>query len=123
MKFLASAIFVFSSFQLVSITGQDVDTFKIRSLNLLEWKQLVWKTRFGSFPIGKENTYGLGWGIGNNEGIRTIGHSGGQAGTSTMLTIMPDHDLDVAVMCNLQRAPSGILAFEIAKSTVGSSDP
>lgn len=81
-----------------------------------ESKESAWKIQ--PTVDRKEHAYGLGWGIGNKDGIRTIGHSGGQAGTSTMLTILPDHELVVAVMCNLQNAPAGKLASEIAKSII-----
>jgi CubicO group peptidase (beta-lactamase class C family) len=62
---------------------------------------------------GKSTAYGLGWGIGELKGKKKIAHSGGQPGTSTDLVMLPDLDLAVAVMCNLEDAHSDQLADKI----------
>lgn len=51
---------------------------------------------------GKETRYGLGWGVGDLDGIRVYAHTGGQQGTSTSLIVMPSRDLASAVMINMQ---------------------
>ena len=51
---------------------------------------------------GRTTGYGLGWGIGEFRGRRLISHAGGQAGVSTMLAFLPDHDLTVALMFNME---------------------
>ncbi len=51
---------------------------------------------------GKATGYGLGWVVGEVDGHRVIGHSGGQAGTSTCVMMLPDKNVAVAVMCNLR---------------------
>lgn len=48
--------------------------------------------------------YGLGWEIRPVDGHRVVGHNGGQAGTSTSLKLIPDRQLAVAVMTNLEGA-------------------
>jgi len=52
--------------------------------------------------VGQETTYGLGWSVHDTEarGL-TILHSGGQAGTATLLRAYPDHDVAVAVISNV----------------------
>ncbi|HZR55444.1 MAG TPA: serine hydrolase domain-containing protein [Terriglobales bacterium] len=62
---------------------------------------------------GKSTSYGLGWGIGELKGKRKIAHDGGQPGTSTDLAMLPDSDVAVAVMCNLEEVRTRDLADEI----------
>ncbi|MCU1299497.1 MAG: beta-lactamase [Acidobacteriaceae bacterium] len=62
---------------------------------------------------GKKTTYGLGWEIGDLQGKKKIAHSGGQPGTTTNLAMLPDLDLAVAVMCNMEDAHVRELADKI----------
>ncbi len=71
----------------------------------------MWTT--GRTTDGKATQYGLGWRIESLNGDRLIGHSGGQAGTSTYLLTMPDRKAAVAVMSNLQGASLRNLATSI----------
>jgi len=52
---------------------------------------------------GKETHYGLGWAIGDLDGIFTVGHTGGQKGTSTSLLLVPSRNYASAVMINMER--------------------
>lgn len=52
---------------------------------------------------GQPTSYGLGWSIGMRSGRRAVWHGGGQAGTSTILLLLPDSGRSVAIMSNLQR--------------------
>jgi CubicO group peptidase (beta-lactamase class C family)/D-alanyl-D-alanine dipeptidase len=61
---------------------------------------------------GGKTNYGLGWKI-HDDG--SISHSGGQAGTSTLLIHHPQHRIAVAAMCNLQRARLAPLCQTITK--------
>ncbi|HEY7910929.1 MAG TPA: serine hydrolase domain-containing protein [Blastocatellia bacterium] len=63
---------------------------------------------------GKATNYGLGWGISEVGGIRALNHSGGQAGTSTMLVLMPEKGVAVALMTNLDGVGLWNLAQQIA---------
>jgi serine beta-lactamase-like protein LACTB len=63
---------------------------------------------------GKETGYGLGWGVRQDGSIKLISHSGGQAGTSTLLTYSPEHRIVIAIMSNLQEASLGEMAKAIA---------
>jgi prolyl oligopeptidase len=51
---------------------------------------------------GSETGYGLGWVVGQVSGIKTVSHSGGQAGTSTYLLLVPEKGLAIGLMTNLQ---------------------
>ena len=51
---------------------------------------------------GKETTYGLGWVVGTSRGRLLVSHSGGQAGTSTLLSMIPEKGAIIAIMSNLQ---------------------
>lgn len=64
---------------------------------------------------GKATGYGLGWGIEDNAGVKAVGHSGGQSGTSTDLLMRPGIGLVVVVMCNLEGAHVSALARAIAE--------
>ncbi|HEX8500494.1 MAG TPA: serine hydrolase domain-containing protein [Pyrinomonadaceae bacterium] len=62
---------------------------------------------------GKETAYGLGWGVGERNGRRTVGHSGGQQRVSTFLHTQPDLGVAVVLMSNLENARLGDLAQQI----------
>lgn len=51
---------------------------------------------------GKETRYGLGWGVGTHAGTRAIGHSGAQQRVSTVLNMLPDRGIAVAVLANVE---------------------
>ena len=59
---------------------------------------------------GKPTTYGLGWVVSGADPSPRISHSGGQAGTSTYLMILPEQQATIAIMTNLQGAPCTRLA-------------
>lgn len=64
--------------------------------------------------------YGVGWGINEDSlGIRTVSHSGGMSGVNTILTLVPDHDLVVAMLVNTQSP----LPFQAAENCVGALIP
>ncbi len=68
---------------------------------LLKESSLKQAWRRQQLTAGGETKYGLGWSV-HDDG--SISHSGGQAGTSTLLIHHPEHRFAVAAMCNLQRA-------------------
>lgn len=63
---------------------------------------------------GQKTSYGLGWQIRQFRSMQVVAHTGGQAGTSTILILVPQHGTAVALMCNLQNAGLRELANEIA---------
>jgi serine beta-lactamase-like protein LACTB len=72
---------------------------------------------------GNKTSYGLGWGVSERAGMKLISHSGGQAGTSTLLYVLPDKSIVIAAMCNLEGASLGPMLDGVGKSLVGSSNP
>ena len=53
---------------------------------------------------GKETGYGLGWEVGDRDGVHFVGHGGAQQRVSTFLYLVPARGTVVAVMCNLEEA-------------------
>jgi CubicO group peptidase (beta-lactamase class C family) len=64
---------------------------------------------------GSKDGYGLGWGNGNEGGIASVGHNGGQQGTSTAFTIAPKQRAGVVVLTNMEGADASDLAQQILK--------
>ena len=60
--------------------------------------------------------YGLGLEVGDDRGLTTVGHGGGDRGIAAYLIHYPSHDLSVAVLCNLDNlnARVGTLARQVA---------
>jgi serine beta-lactamase-like protein LACTB, mitochondrial len=68
---------------------------------------------------GSEDTYGLGFGVRDVDGIRAVGHNGGQQGTSTSFLIAPEKRAGVVVLTNMDGLDPSELAGEILKILVG----
>ncbi len=62
---------------------------------------------------GKPDRYGLGWGNSNENGIRYVGHNGGQQGCSTSFLLAPEKNAGVVVLSNMEDVPVTDLAKEI----------
>jgi CubicO group peptidase (beta-lactamase class C family) len=75
-----------------------------------------------SLPAGEKTTFALGLQIERHAGRRTIGHSGGDPGASAYVVRFPDHDLAVAVLCNLDEIDSIGLARRVADLHLGGGD-
>lgn len=71
----------------------------------------------------KETGYGLGWGIGTVAGMKLISHSGGQAGTSTLLFILPEKGIVLAAMSNLEGAALNRILNGIGRELINLSKP
>jgi CubicO group peptidase (beta-lactamase class C family) len=69
-------------------------------------------------PLGAKGTspWGLGLQVGVDGGLKTIGHGGGDRGIAAYLIRYPAHELNVAVLCNLDNlnARVGALAQQVA---------
>jgi CubicO group peptidase (beta-lactamase class C family) len=65
---------------------------------------------YGSSP------WGLGLEVGTDGGLKTFGHGGGDRGIAAYLIRYPSHDLNVAVLCNLDNLNTrvGSLARQVA---------
>jgi len=62
---------------------------------------------------GKDTSYGLGWGVGERGGKRSVGHSGAQQRVSTFLHMLPEQGVAVVLMSNLENARLGDLSQQI----------
>src|ERR1700730_1686945 len=67
---------------------------------------------------GKPSRYALGWFIADKFGVHTAGHSGGQQGTDTDFVIVPDRNLGVVVLANMDNVNTSALADSILKITL-----
>jgi len=63
----------------------------------------------------KHRDYALGWGIGEVDGLKSVGHGGGQQGTSTFIMMIPERGKGVVVLMNMDGADASDLASEIMK--------
>lgn len=68
---------------------------------------------------GSKDEYGLGWGNSNENGIASVGHNGGQQGTSTSFYIAPAQHAGVVVLANMEDVDVSALAQDILKVLVG----
>ena len=59
---------------------------------------------------GQTTPHGMGFGIGNYRGARTLRTSGGDFGTATELVLYPDQRFAIAVLCNMDSVAMGGLA-------------
>lgn len=77
-------------------------------------------TEQGVLSNGKTIDYALGVSIGKQRGLRTISHSGGDAGFRSYVCWYPDQQLGVAVLSNLAGFDPGAAADKVAAVYVGS---
>lgn len=71
---------------------------------------------------GSKDDYGLGWGAGDEDGLVTVGHTGGQQGTSTAFLIAPAQRDSVVVLTNMEGTNPSDLAAEILQVLVGTKE-
>jgi serine beta-lactamase-like protein LACTB, mitochondrial len=64
---------------------------------------------------GKKTGYALGWGTGDELGVRDVGHGGGQQGTTTFFMIVPERRAGVVVLMNMDDGDATGLAFELMR--------
>ena len=105
-------------------SAEDMAHFEVAILNdkLIKraTRDLMWTPLKPS--DGSKDGYGLGWGNGNEGGIASVGHNGGQQGTSTAFTISPAQKAGVVVLTNMEGAEASDLAQEILKVLVGATE-
>ncbi len=68
---------------------------------------------------GSKDSYGLGFGVRDVDGIKAVGHNGGQQGTSTSFLIAPEKRAGVVVLTNMDGLNPDELAVEILKILAG----
>ena len=72
---------------------------------------------------GSKDNYGLGWGTVDKDGVRGVGHSGGQQGTSTYFIMAPERRAGVVVLTNMDSLDPEQLAQEIMQVLIGKNAP
>lgn len=95
--------------------------------DLLKWDQALYTEKLVSrksldeifTPWKGEAGYGYGWGIAKKFGRREISHGGGIYGFSTYIARYPDDRVTVIVLSNIQSAPSGQIAGNLAAIAFG----
>jgi CubicO group peptidase (beta-lactamase class C family) len=96
-------------------TADDMARFELAILNLQLLKQstleLMWKPSKQS--QSSKGGYGLGFGIFTDKGIRYVGHSGGQQGTSTNMLMAPEWKTGVVVLINMENVSADRLSRQI----------
>jgi serine beta-lactamase-like protein LACTB len=101
-------------------SAEDMARFEVAILNdkLIRraTRDLMWTPLKPS--DGSEDGYGLGWGNVIEDGIATVGHNGGQQGTSTAFLVAPAQRAGVVVLTNMEGADASGLAKEILKVLV-----
>ena len=106
-------------------TAEDLVKFGLASMKGVLVKQAsleqMWTPQ--QTKDGNKTTYGLGWGVGERAGLKIFTHSGGQAGTSTLLHVLPEKGIVIAAMCNLEGASLGNMLDAIGKSLVSNPKP
>ncbi len=104
-------------------SAEDVARFEVAVLNdkliKASTRELMWTPLKPS--DGSKDTYGLGWGVGDKDGIQFVGHSGGQQGTSTDFLIAPRQRAGVVVLTNMEGLDANSLAVDILKILIGKS--
>ena len=80
-------------------------------------RNLMWTAQHTS--DGQPTGYGLGWGVDDKLGLRRISHGGGQQGTSTFLSLVPERGAAVIVLANMDNVDVGALADEMMKIVLG----
>jgi CubicO group peptidase (beta-lactamase class C family) len=76
-------------------------------------RDLLWTAQ--KLADGSLTTYGLGWGVANKHHLALIGHTGSQQGASTAMTLVPDRNLAVVVLANMDGIDTYQLADQILK--------
>jgi CubicO group peptidase (beta-lactamase class C family) len=78
----------------------------------------MWTAQMPSDGLGRE-AYGLGWELGATDGVKDVGHSGGQQGTATMILIAPDARAGVVVLTNSDESDAPELATRVLRIVLG----
>jgi serine beta-lactamase-like protein LACTB, mitochondrial len=104
-------------------SAEDMAHFEVAILNdkLIKrsTRDLMWTPLKPS--DGSKDGYGLGWGNSDDGGVASVGHNGGQQGTSTAFILAPAQRAGVVVLTNMEGADASNLAHEILKMLVGAS--
>lgn len=98
-------------------SAEDMAHFEVAILSGKFLKRSTWDLMWTPLKPsdGSEDTYGLGFGVQNVDGVKAVGHSGGQQGTSTNFMIVPEKRVGVVVLTNMDGLDTAELSVEILK--------
>jgi len=74
-------------------------------------RDLMWTP--GKTTSGEVLDYALGWGLETKNGLSTVGHTGGQQGTSTCIMLAPERRAGIVVLANIDGVGTYDLAAKI----------
>ena len=69
-------------------------------------------------PGDTTSGYGLGWLIGNEQGMRVVSHTGGMPGVATTLKLYPEHNVVIVALANTGGAAPHRVALDIAAAVL-----
>ena len=105
-------------------SAEDMARFEVAILNdkLIKrtTRDLMWTPLKPS--DGSKDGYALGWGTGTEGGVLTVGHDGGQQGTSTAFVVAPALRAGVVVLTNMEGADAHELAIQILRVLLGGAN-
>ena len=84
-------------------------------------RDVMWTA--GKTADGKPLDYALGWGLATQHGLPTVGHTGGQQGTSTCIMLAPERNAGVVVLANIEGVGAYDLAAKILAIALDLKDP
>ena len=104
-------------------SADDMAEFEVAILNDKLMKRAtrnaMWTPQKASDGTTNGYALGWGWGRGEKEGLKVVGHSGGQQGTSTYIMLEPERRDGVVVLINMDDVDAGALAAEVMKVVMG----
>ena len=69
-------------------------------------------------PGDTANGYGLGWLIGNEQGMRVVSHTGGMPGVATSLKLYPQQNVVIVALANTSGAAPHRIALDVAAAVI-----
>lgn len=106
---VAGATSLFTTVEDLLRWQKNFDTIQVGGNSAIE--KMLGRTTLNS---GEEIDYGFALVHESHAGLRTISHSGSDAGFRSFLVRFPDHDISIAVMGNLGSLNTGRLGYEVA---------
>src|SRR6266851_5693926 len=102
-------------------SAEDMARFEVAILNNVllrsETRTKMWTPQ--KLADGSPNDYALGWGTSKDAGMATVGHGGGQQGTSTFIMLAPEPRAGVVVLINMDNVDASALATQLLRIILG----
>jgi len=96
-------------------SAEDMARFEVAILNdtlvTRSTRDFMWTPRY----TNRQRSYGMGWGITQENGQSIYSHSGGQQGTSTFIAVAPKSKTGVVVLSNLEESDADDLGKELMR--------